>query len=82
MDEQQIQRYVIEALAEVAPEADARALDPKISFRDQFEVDSVDFLGFVLKLEERFGVTIPEADYPKLSTMEGCVQYLAPQAAG
>jgi acyl carrier protein len=31
---------------------------------------------FVLTLEEKAGVKIPEADYPKLSTLHGCIAYL------
>ena len=36
----------------------------------------MDFLNFVIALHRRFGVEIPEADYPKLATLDGCVDYL------
>lgn len=67
---------ILEALKVVAPEADPNALDPAVSFRDQLDIDSVDFLNFVLRLEERLGRKIPEIDYPRLSTLDGCVAYL------
>ncbi|MGD8429087.1 MAG: phosphopantetheine-binding protein [Ectothiorhodospiraceae bacterium] len=71
---------VLAVLGEVAPEVDTEALEPRASFRDQTEMDSVDFLNFVLKLEQRLGTKIPEYDYPKLSSLQGCLDYLGETA--
>jgi acyl carrier protein len=71
-----LQPTIIEALTGVAPEIDPSALDPDVNFRDQFELDSVDYLNFVLDLEQRLGVRIPELDYPRLSCLSGGVSYL------
>jgi len=73
---EQIQRQVRQALAEVAPDADLEGLRPDVAFRDQIELDSLDFLNFVLALEKRLRIHVPEADYPKLSTLDGCTAYL------
>ena len=78
MDENSLRRQITESLVKVAPDIDQNALDPDINFRDQFEVDSVDFLNFVLDLEKRLGIKIPEIDYPKLSSMKGCLANLQP----
>lgn len=78
MDENSLRRKITESLIEVAPDIDRNTLDPDINFRDQFEVDSVDFLNFILDLEKRLGIKIPEVDYPKLSGMKGCLAYLQP----
>lgn len=78
MDENSLRRQITESLIKAAPDIDQNALDPDINFRDQFEVDSVDFLNFVLDLEKRLGIKIPEIDYPKLSSMTGSVVYLQP----
>ena len=67
---------VLESLREIAPEVDTATLDPAVSLRDQFEIDSVDFLNFVLTLEKKVGQKIPEVDYPKLSSLNGCLAYL------
>lgn len=77
MTEKILREAVLAALTSVAPEVDAAAIRPGVSFRDQFDLDSVDFLNFVLALHERLGVDIPEADYPKLYTLDGAVTYLA-----
>ncbi len=76
MVENEIAAKVLESLQEVAPEVDTRALDPAVSLRDQFDIDSVDFLNFVLTLEKKMGTRIPEVDYPKLSSLNGCLAYL------
>ncbi len=71
-----IEQVIVESLIRIAPEADPSTLDPRVALRDQIEMDSVDFLGFVSGLERRLGVKIPEGDYPKLATLAGCGDYL------
>ena len=71
-----IAHKVLESLREIAPEVDTSSLDPAVSLRDQFDIDSVDFLNFVLTLEKKMGTRIPEVDYPKLSSLNGCLTYL------
>jgi acyl carrier protein len=67
---------ILRLLGEIAPEADLTALQPDVSFRDQLDLDSMDFLNFVIGLGQRSGVKIPEADTPRLRTMRGLVAYL------
>jgi acyl carrier protein len=67
---------ILETLSELAPEIDIAAVDPKTELREQFDLDSMDMLNFVIGLHERLGIDIPEADYPKLSTLEGAIRYL------
>lgn len=56
----------------VAPEK----LDPKVPFRDQFEMDSLDFLNFVLALEREHAVKIPEVRYPRCASLDGALEVL------
>lgn len=77
MTRDEIQAITLELLHTIAPDADLAAIDSGISFRDQFEIDSVDYLNFVLSLEKRVGIRIPDLDYPRLSSLAGCVDYLA-----
>lgn len=76
-----IKDVVISALTGVAPEIEAASIEPGVGFRDQLDLDSMDFLNFVLALHDRLGVDIPEADYPQLSTLDGAVAYLSSKAA-
>jgi acyl carrier protein len=76
MNRQDLRELVVDTLVGVAPEIDASALEPDVNFRDQAELDSVDYLNFVLSLEARLGLKIPEVDYPRLSCLSGCLSYL------
>jgi acyl carrier protein len=78
----EIRALVLRSLGEVAPEADLVAIKPDVGFRDQLDLDSMDFLNFVVALHEALGVDVPEADYPRLATLDGCVEYLARARAG
>jgi acyl carrier protein len=80
MSEQEVRDVVFRSLREVAPEVDAAALDPAAGLREQVDLDSMDFLNFVIGLHEKTGVEIPETDYPALATLDGCVAYLATRA--
>ncbi len=71
-----IRDTVLRALGEVAPEADLGHLKPDVGFREQLDIDSMDFLNFVIRLHKELHVEIPESDYPKLSTLRGCMEYL------
>jgi acyl carrier protein len=70
-----LRETVMAALLDVAPDVDAEALDASQPFRDQFDFDSMDQLNFVVGLHERLGVDVPETDYPRLATLDGCVSY-------
>ncbi len=77
MTREDLNRAVVDALASVAPEIDRTAIRAGVSFRDQLDLDSMDFLNFVLALHERLGVDIPEVDYPHLRSLDSAVDYLA-----
>jgi acyl carrier protein len=77
MTNDEIRTVVLRVLRGIAPEADPAALDPDADLRDQLDIDSMDLLNFVLGLNEALGVDIPERDYPKLSSLNACVGYLA-----
>jgi acyl carrier protein len=76
MNVDELRGPVLEVLRKIAPEADIGSLDPQRSFHDQFGIDSVDYLNFVIGLEEKLGLRIAEIDYPKLSSLRGCLAYL------
>ena len=76
MNEDQIKETVLRVLGRIAPEADLTRIKADESFRDQLDIDSMDFLNFVIGLHKEFKVEIPEADYPKLATLDSSVEYL------
>jgi acyl carrier protein len=76
MNEQDVRRIAAEVLAGIAPEADLTAAGDDEDLREALDLDSMDFLNFVIGLGQRSGVKIPEADTPRLRTMRGLVAYL------
>jgi acyl carrier protein len=82
MTAEEIRIHVLHALSAVAPEADLGAIEPATSLRDQYDLDSVDFLNFIVGIHAETGVDIPEVDYPKLTTLDDCVAYLARALGG
>ena len=77
MTDAAIKDAIFKGLAAVAPEADLAALDPKANLRETLDLDSFDFLRFLIGLSETLGVEVPEADYAKLGTLEAMTGYLA-----
>jgi acyl carrier protein len=76
MTPEEIRRILVETLGNIAPEADASGLDPKADIREGLDIDSLDFLNFVIALHGRLHVDVPETDYPRLFTLGGAVDYL------
>jgi acyl carrier protein len=74
--EAELRQIILDTLGEIAPEADLQTLAPDKALREELDIDSMDFLNFVIALHENLGVEIPEADYPKLATLEGAINYL------
>ena len=72
-----LETVIFDALKAVAPDAEPAELDPDRPFGDQIEIDSVDFLNFVLGLEKRLKISVPDLEYPQLSTQSGCRAVLA-----
>ena len=80
MTPEQVRQAFIEALGEIVPEGDFEHLQPDRPLRDQLDIDSYDFMQLMIGLHERLGVDVPEADYQRLATPQGAVEYLT--AAG
>jgi acyl carrier protein len=79
MTEADIKNAIIEGLRQIAPESDPATLRPDQKIRQTLDIDSFDFLNFLIALHKKLGVEIPEADYGKLTTLEGMVRYLKPK---
>jgi len=79
MTSAEIQAAILDILADIAPDEDLSGLDANVPFRDQIELDSMDFLDIVMELRKRYRIQIPEEDYPALASMASSVQYLLPR---
>ena len=74
----EIREAVVEILDSISPDEDTSNLSDDVSFREQLELDSMDFLDIVMELRKRYRVQIPEDDYMELASMASTVKYLTP----
>jgi len=74
----EIRTEIISILADIAPDEDLSSLRDDVPFREQIELDSMDFLDIVMELRKRHRVQVPEADYGQLVSMASTVKYLEP----
>ena len=78
MTSAEIREEVIDILSDIAPDQDLSQLDDEKSFREQLELDSMDFLDIVMELRKRHRIQIPEDDYINLASMDSTVKFLEP----
>ena len=74
----EIKVVILDILTNIAPDDDLSGLDDAKPFREQLELDSMDFLDIVMELRKRYRVQIPEEDYGHLASMNSTVAYLEP----
>lgn len=77
MTEEQLKEIIYRELRQIAPEADPSTLEPDENIRQALDIDSYDFLQFLIAIDEAIGVEIPEADYEDVFTLGGLLRYLA-----
>ncbi len=81
MTSSEIRAAVVGALKSVAPESDPSSISESAPLRDALDLDSMDFLNFVIALHAALQVDIPEADYRKVATMKDAVAYIEAKLA-
>lgn len=72
----ELRAVIADVLAGIAPEARLDLVDPDGPFREELDIDSMDFLNLVVGLKARLGVEVPEADYGQLGTLNAMIAYL------
>jgi acyl carrier protein len=77
-----IRDEVVAELIAIAPEVEEGDLTDNELLRDQVDLDSMDWLNFLVALHERLKVEIPETDYAKLVTLDDLLAYLKGKLGG
>ncbi len=76
MNDQALRTEVLATLNDIAPEVDVDTLIDDQPLRDQVDLDSMDWLNFLIGLHRKLGVDIPESDYAQLTTLARVLEYL------
>ena len=81
MNTDQARAHVEAVLGRIAPEAELDEVPGDVDFRDELDLDSMDFLSLIEWLKEATGVDVPESDYEQIETLDGLLGYLTAKAA-
>ncbi|MCE9555731.1 MAG: acyl carrier protein [Planctomycetes bacterium] len=79
MNAPDIREAIVQILSDIVPDDDLSELKDEVPFREQLELDSMDFLDIVMELRKRYRVQVPEEDYGQLASMASTVAYLEPR---
>ncbi|HEY9185932.1 MAG TPA: phosphopantetheine-binding protein [Salegentibacter sp.] len=76
MTRDEIQSAIFELLKKTAPDTDPTNLKPDENIRESLNIDSFDALQFLVALNDKLGIDIPEEDYGKTATLGSLTDYL------
>lgn len=76
MNEEEIKKIIFQLLKQIAPDTEPSALQPDENIRETLNIDSFDSLQFIVALNEKLGIEIPEQDYGKITTLKALVSYI------
>ncbi|MDH5762218.1 MAG: phosphopantetheine-binding protein [Nitrospinota bacterium] len=79
MTREQVRQAILNIISDIAPDEDLASIKDEEKLRDQFDLDSMDFLDIVMELRKRFNLEVPEKDYQELVSMASSVEYLFPR---
>jgi len=77
MTDAEIKATLVKLLRKIAPEANFEELSPDADLREALDIDSFDFLNFLIAIHENLKVEIPEADYAQVRTLAEIVRYIS-----
>jgi acyl carrier protein len=81
MNEIQLKEVILTALKQIAPVSSVNDLEPEDNIRESLDLDSFDHLNFLIDLNSKLGVDIPEKDYGKLNSLANIMDYLSVRVA-
>lgn len=68
---------VMAAITKIAPDVDPTTLPGDVDFREEADLDSMDFIGILTAVHEATGIEVPEIDYPSIITVDAFAEYLS-----
>jgi acyl carrier protein len=76
MSDAECRARIVAELQRIAPEIEPGSIDAHRALREQVDLDSMDWLNFLIALSEAFRIDIPEAVYERLRTIDDLAAYL------
>ncbi len=72
---------IFDVLGGIAPEIDPADVEHDVDLSEQLDLDSMDFLNWMIGISQRTGVDIPQRDAVEFLTIDGAANYLVKHAA-
>ncbi|NOQ00111.1 MULTISPECIES: acyl carrier protein [Mycolicibacterium] len=76
-----IRSEVLSILTTIAPEVDPADIRGHVSLREQVDLDSMDWLNFLVGIHKQLHIAVPEKDYASIRTLDELVRYLDERVA-
>jgi acyl carrier protein len=76
MNKEEIEKIIFSSLKQIAPDTEPSKLSPDENIRETLGIDSFDFLQFIVSLDEKLKIEIPEHDYGKITSLNSLMSYL------
>jgi acyl carrier protein len=76
MNEEEIKEIVFQLLKKIAPDTEPSTLKSDENIRETLNIDSFDSLQFIVALNKKTGIEIPEEDYGKIATLKALIAYI------
>ena len=71
-----IEAILREELHRIAPDIDTETIERDEDLREEYDIDSMDFLNLIIALSKRLEIELPETDYPRMDTYNTMIAYL------
>ena len=81
MTEDEAKATIFEVLDGIAPEVDPATVEHDVELDEQLDLDSMDFLNWLIGISKATGVEIPQRDAKELLTIDGAAAYLVENGA-
>ena len=76
MNKEETEEIIFQLLKKIAPETEPSKLSPFENIRETLGIDSYDFLQFIVALNDKLKIEIPEEDYGKITSLSSLTDYL------
>lgn len=80
MTQDEIEAVLRQEMRQIAPDIDVDEIDRSGDLREEFDIDSMDFLNLVTALSKRLKMPMPEEDYGQMMSFDALLAYLAAHA--
>lgn len=81
MNTDQAKAIVFKVLGDIAPEVDPSTVDHSVDLTEQLDLDSMDYLNWMLAINKETGIEIPQRDVSRFITIDGAADYLVSHPA-